>query len=477
MNAVEREELMDRAKRLLDKHAPDISTTHSPPAERAVLGALLLDNDVYDSIADKLGPQDFHNRDHRAIFEGIQRLASHGSPFDAITLSETIGNQYLAKMVEIARETPSSANAAAYAELVRGNATRRRVMTVCDEIRGKAARGEGSAAELLDAATRGLLELSTGTADGPVSIKECLTAAVDRIDQRCASGDAITGLPSGFDDLDTHTAGFQPADLIILAGRPSMGKTTLAMNMAENAALRHKAGVLVFSLEQPKEQLTERMFSSIGPIHQQHIRTGKMHDEDWPKLTQAVSLLDSTPLFIDDTPALSVHELRARARRFKRQHDIKMIVIDYLQLMKGEGQNRNLEIGNISAGLKALAKELHVPVIALSQLNRSLESRPNKRPVMSDLRDSGTIEQDADVILFIYRDEVYHDDSPHKDIAEIQIGKQRNGPTGKLYLTFRGQFCRFENHTDDVYVPLEPKAGKYRGGFDYKELTSKRDGQ
>ena len=247
-----------------------------------------------------------------------------------------------------------------------------------------------------------------------------------------------------------------------------MGKTSLAMNIAENAAIRHKAPVLVFSLEQPKEQLTERMLSSLGHINQQHIRTGKLDDDAWPRMTSAVSLLDSAPLFIDDTPALSIHEVRTRARRLKRQHDIKLVVIDYLQLMRGEGQNRNLEVGSISAGLKALAKELHVPVIALSQLNRSLESRPNKRPVMSDLRDSGSIEQDADLILFIYRDEVYHDDSPHKDIAEIWVAKHRNGPTGKLYLTFRGKFCRFENHTGEV-VELPPMSGRYRGGFDYQE--------
>ena len=229
-----------------------------------------------------------------------------------------------------------------------------------------------------------------------------------------------------------------------------MGKTTLAMNFAENAVIRHKIPVLVFSLEQPKEQLTTRMFSSLGHIDHERIRTGKLDDEDWPRLTSAVSLLDNAPLFIDDTPALTVHQVRTRARRMLRQHGIGLIVVDYLQLMRGEGQNRVQEVSQISAGLKALAKELRVPVVALAQLSRSPDSRTNQRPVMSDLRDSGSIEQDADVIFFIYRDEVYNEDSPHKGIAEINIGKQRNGPTGTVHLTFRGQFTRFDNHTDPI---------------------------
>jgi replicative DNA helicase len=286
------------------------------------------------------------------------------------------------------------------------------------------------------------------------SIRSLLGAAVDRIDKLFQQDEPITGVSTGFADIDEMTAGLQPSDLIIVAGRPSMGKTTLAMNFAENAAIRHKVPVAIFSMEMPGEQLALRMMSSLGHIDQHKIRTGKLDDDDWPRLTSAVSLLDSAPLFIDDTPALSPTEMRARARRLKREHNIGMIVIDYLQLMQvpGTRENRTTEISEISRNLKALAKELEVPVVALSQLNRGLEQRTDKRPVMSDLRESGAIEQDADLILFIYRDEVYHEDSPHKGIAEIIIGKQRNGPIGTRHLTFRGQFTRFENYADDVYT-------------------------
>jgi replicative DNA helicase len=286
------------------------------------------------------------------------------------------------------------------------------------------------------------------------SIRSLLGEAVDRIDRLSQQDEPITGVSTGFADLDDMTAGLQPSDLIIVAGRPSMGKTTLAMNFAENAAIRHQVPVAIFSMEMPGEQLALRMMSSLGHIDQHKIRTGKLEDDDWPRLTSAVSLLDAAPLFIDDTPALSPTEMRARARRLKREHNIGMIVVDYLQLMQvpGTRENRTTEISEISRNLKALAKELNVPVVALSQLNRGLEQRTDKRPVMSDLRESGAIEQDADLILFIYRDEVYHEDSPHKGIAEIIIGKQRNGPIGTRHLTFRGQFTRFENYADDVYT-------------------------
>jgi len=261
----------------------------------------------------------------------------------------------------------------------------------------------------------------------------------------------LTGVSTGFTDLDDMTAGLQPSDLIIVAGRPSMGKTTLAVNFAENAAIKNQVPVAIFSMEMPGESLALRMMSSLGHIDQHKIRTGKLDDDDWPRLTSAVSLLDSAPIFIDDTPALSPMELRARARRLKREHDIGMIVIDYLQLMQigNTRENRTTEISEISRNLKALAKELEVPVIALSQLNRSLEQRSDRRPVMSDLRESGAIEQDADVIMFIYRDEVYNEDSLQKGLAEIIIGKQRNGPIGTRLLTFRGQFTRFENYAAD----------------------------
>jgi replicative DNA helicase len=445
-----------------------MAVPHCPQAERAVLGALILDNRVFDDVSDILRPEHFHDTKHQRIFEAIRQQAHAGKPFDAITLADRLGGelQFLGKLVQ---ETPSASNAPVYAELVREAATRRRVMAACDALRARAISADGSAAELLDEATRSLLEIGSETTNGPVPIQQCLTAAVDRIDRLSQQDDPITGIATGFADLDKLTAGLQPSDLIILAGRPSMGKTALAMNFAEHAAMVSKVPVLVFSLEQPQEQLTARLLSSVGHINQQKIRTGKLQDDDWPKLTQAASLLDSAQIFIDDSAALSVHQIRARSRRMLRQHDIKLVIVDYLQLCRGDNpQNRTQEVSVISGGLKALAKELRVPVVALSQLSRAPAGRGNARPIMSDLRDSGSIEQDADVILFIYRDEVYHDDSPHKGIAEILLAKHRNGPIGKFYLTFLGQFCRFENHIGEVMQELPPMAKKYRGGFDYQ---------
>jgi replicative DNA helicase len=329
---------------------------------------------------------------------------------------------------------------------------------VGNNIAGSAFVTEGrNSTELLESAEQQVFQIAERGKRGQRgfrSIRTLLSAAVDRIDKLFQQDNPITGVPSGFSDLDEMTAGLQPSDLIIIAGRPSMGKTTLALNFAENAAIKYQVPVAIFSMEMPGEQLALRMMSSLGRIDQHKIRTGKLEDDDWPRLTSAVSLLDTAPLFIDDTPSLSPTELRARARRLKREHNLGMIIIDYLQLMQvaGTRENRTTEISEISRNLKALAKELELPVIALSQLNRGLEQRTDKRPVMSDLRESGAIEQDADVIMFIYRDEVYNEDSPHKGLAEIIIGKQRNGPIGKRFLTFRGQFTRFENYSEDAYV-------------------------
>ena len=310
--------------------------------------------------------------------------------------------------------------------------------------------------ELLDYAEQRVFQIAEQGRQGRqgfVAIKDLLTRTVERIDELFQCDNPITGIPTGFNDFDDMTAGLQPSDLIIVAGRPSMGKTTFAMNIAEHAAIKHKVPTAVFSMEMPGEQLAMRLMSSLGRIDQHKVRTGKLDDDDWPRLTSAVAILAEAPLFIDDTPALTPTELRARARRLKREHGLGLIVIDYLQLMQapGAGDNRTAEISEISRGLKALAKEMNVPVIALSQLNRSLEQRPNKRPVMSDLRESGAIEQDADMIVFIYRDEVYNEDSPDKGTAEIIIGKQRNGPIGMRRLTFLGQYTRFENFASDGY--------------------------
>ncbi len=439
---------------------------HSLQAEEAVLGGLMLDNAGWDSVADILSEEDFYRRNHRLIFRAITSLADQNNPLDAVTLSEWLEQNALLEEVgglgalgELAQNTPSAANIKAYAEIVRENSVMRQLIGVGNEIAGSAFIKEGrDSAALLDHAEKLVFEIAERGSRGRRgfrSIRELLGAAVDRIDKLFQQDDPITGVPTGFDDLDAKTAGLQPSDLVIVAGRPSMGKTTLAVNFAENAAIKHQIPVAIFSMEMPGEQLALRMMSSLGHIDQHKIRTGKLDDDDWPSLTSAVSLLDSAPIFIDDTPALSPVELRSRARRLKREHNLGMIIIDYLQLMQvnNSKENRATEISEISRNLKALAKELNVPVVALSQLNRSLEQRTDRRPVMSDLRESGAIEQDADLILFIYRDEVYNEDSPQKGLAEVIIGKQRNGPIGKCTLTFRGQFTRFENFAADSYYP------------------------
>lgn len=431
---------------------------HSIEAEQAVLGGLMIENSAWDRVGDVITEDDFYRRDHKLIFRAIARLSEAGLPCDAVTISEELSKYNeldqiggLAYLGTLAKNTPTAANIKAYAEIVRERAVLRQLISVSSEIGNSAFNPEGrDSAELLDLAERLVFQIAEKGAKhrkGYVGVKELLVRAVDRIDQLFQLDNHITGVPTGFTDFDEHTAGLQPSDLIIVAGRPSMGKTTFAMNLAENAIIKQQVPTLVFSMEMPGEQLVMRMMSSLGHIDQHKIRTGKLVDSDWPRITSTVGMLSEAPLFIDDTPALTPSDLRARARRVMREHGLGLIVIDYLQLMQSSrnGENRATEISEISRSLKALAKELNVPVVALSQLNRSLEQRPNKRPVMSDLRESGAIEQDADVIVFIYRDEVYNDDSPEKGTAEIIIGKQRNGPIGTVRLTFNGQYTRFDN--------------------------------
>ncbi|WP_438970201.1 replicative DNA helicase [Methylophaga sp.] len=438
---------------------------HSVEAEQSVLGGLMLDNAAWEHVADVLVEKDFYRHDHQLIFSAIAQLMEQSQPVDVITLAEwhdkrgeldQVGE--LAYLGMLARNTPSAANIAAYAEIVRERAILRQLIQVGNSISNMAFKPEGmTKEEMLDIAERYVFEIAEKGArrgGGFIQVKEVLSQVVDRIDTLFGKDSHITGLPTGFIDFDNDTTGLQPADLIIVAGRPSMGKTTFAMNIAENAAISSHQPVAVFSMEMPADALAMRMLSSLGRINQQNLRTGKLKDDDWPRLTSAIGLLNDAPLFIDDTPALSPNELRARARRLKREHGLSLIIIDYLQLMQGSGksgENRATEISEISRSLKALAKELNVPVIALSQLNRSLEQRPDKRPVMSDLRESGAIEQDADLIVFIYRDEVYNPESEQKGIAEIIIGKQRNGPIGKTKLTFQGQFTKFENFAPGYY--------------------------
>ena len=438
---------------------------HSIQAEQAVLGGLMLENGAWDQVADRVGQRDFYRREHQLIFQAVADLAERGKPFDVVTLAEELDHKGelnnaggFAYLGALANDTPSAANIRAYADIVREHSVIRQLIRVGTEIADSGYRPEGRRVpELLDTAEQKVFEIAQQKARdsaGFTPIKNLLTKAVNRIELLYERDEAITGVSTGFNDLDEMTSGLQPADLIVIAGRPYMGKTTFAMNIAENVAIKSQLPVAVFSMEMPGEALTMRMMSSLGRIDQHRVRTGRLEDEEWPRLTSAVSLLAEAPIYIDDMAALTPTEVRARARRLVREAgNLGLIVIDYLQLMQApsEGETRATEISIISRSLKALAKELNVPVIALSQLNRNLEQRPNKRPVMSDLRESGSIEQDADIVVFIYRDEVYNEDSSDKGIAEIIIGKQRNGPIGTVRLTFLGQYTKFENFIDDVY--------------------------
>ena len=438
---------------------------HSLEAEQSVLGGLMLDNEAWIQIADQLTEIDFYRHDHQLIFSSIKALAEDNKPCDVITLSEWLDKQSkledaggLAYLGTLAKNTPSAANIVAYAEIVRERSILRQLARTGAEITSSAFDTEGrTMAELLDFAEQKVFAIAEqgSRTGGFVSIKDLLADAIDRIDTLYNSQDnAITGISTGFKDFDEETSGLQASDLVIVAARPSMGKTSFAMNIAEHVAIYEKRPVAVFSMEMPGEQLAIRLMSSLGRIDMHKVRTGRLDDDDWPRLTSAMSMLENTPLFIDDTPALSPTELRARTRRLVREHgEIGLIVIDYLQLMQvpGNKESRATEVAEISRSLKALAKEIDVPVVALSQLNRGLEQRPDKRPKMADLRESGGIEQDADLIAFIYRDEVYNEDSEDKGTAEIIIAKQRNGPIGTVRLTFLGQYTRFENFTEGFY--------------------------
>ena len=438
---------------------------HSVEAEQAVLGGVLLDNGAWDRIADVLTGAHFYRGDHRAVFDAVAGLCEDGQPCDAVTVAERLDRDGqlessggLAYLAELTENTPSAANIVAYAEIVRERAVLRDLIRTSAEIADAAFRPQGRAVpELLDDAERRILEIAERGGAGrreSVAIRDVLSGVMERIDELSRRDNPITGVSTGFTDLDRETAGLQHGDLVIVAGRPSMGKTAFAMNIVEAAAIGADLPVVVFSMEMPAEQLTMRMLSSLGRIDQQRVRTGALRDDDWPRLTSGSEMLNRTNIFIVDESALTPTELHARCRRLKREHgSIGLVVIDYLQLMHvpGTSENRATEISEISRSLKALAKELMVPVVACSQLNRRLEDRQNKRPVMSDLRESGAIEQDADLILFIYRDEVYNEESKDKGKAEIIIGKQRNGPIGKIDLTFLGRFARFEDHASTDY--------------------------
>jgi replicative DNA helicase len=438
---------------------------HSVEAEQAVLGALLLDAQAWDAVADVVTSEDFYRRDHQVIFAGIAGVVETRGPCDAVTVAEFLERKGqleeaggLAYIATLARDTPSSANVRVYADIVRERGVLRALVSAGGEIASSALEASGrTATELVDEAERAVFAIAEKGAKGRAgfqSVKDVLPGTIDRLDMLHQNPGKLTGVPTGFSELDRMTAGLQSGDLIIIAGRPSMGKTTLAINIAENAAVGKGVPVAIFSMEMSAEQLSMRMISSLGRVHQGSLRTGKFNDEDWTRINAAVAQMSEAPIFIDETPALTPTDVRARARRLKREKGLGLIVVDYLQLMQvgGSVENRTAEISEISRGLKALAKEMHCPVIALSQLNRSVEQRAEKRPVMSDLRESGAIEQDADVIMMIYREEVYDQNTPRKGIADIIFTKQRNGPVGEVQLAFMGEYTKFENLATENWV-------------------------
>ncbi len=440
---------------------------HSVEAEQAVLGGLLLDPAAWDNVADVLTADDFYRADHKLIFQAIAGLAATSKPTDVVTVVgelerrselEQAGGQVT--VLTLSRDTPTAANVRAYADIVRERSILRQLVTAGSEIASAVFNNEGETArELVDKAEQKVFEIAEmgfRGKQGAQAVRALLPAVIDQIDEAFANPDSLRGLPTGFADFDKMTGGLRPGDLVIVAGRPSMGKTTLAVNMAEYAALHTRdkpASVAIFSMEMPSEQVITRMLSSIGGVPLHNLRSGKISDDDWVRITSATSQLSEAKIFIDETPALSPTELRARSRRVKREHGLDLIVVDYLQLMQvpGNKENRATEISEISRGLKVLAKELSCPVIALSQLNRGVEQRENKKPVMSDLRESGAIEQDADMILLIYREAVYDRQTTKKGIAEIDLVKHRNGEIGTFVLTFQGQFTRFANYVPDTY--------------------------
>ena len=441
---------------------------HSIEAEQAVLGGLLLDSAAWDNVADVLRADDFYRPDHRIIFEAIGFLATQGQPSDAVTVSEHLARS--SKLVEagglaylgaLARDTPTAANVRAYADIVRERSLLRQLLRAGTDIAASVFNNEGETArELLEVAEGKVFAIAEqgvrGQREGAVAVQTLMPGLIDQIDEWHNNPEGMRGLPTGFDEFDRKTGGLRGGDLVVVAGRPSMGKTTFAVNMAEYAALKAgvKASVVIFSMEMPSEQLMTRMLSSIGRVSLQHIRSGQIGDDDWPRITGAAGQLSEAKIFIDETPGLTPTELRARARRVHREHGLNLVVVDYLQLMQvpGTKENRATELAEISRGLKALAKELHCPVIALSQLNRGVEQRVDKKPVMSDLRESGAIEQDADMILLIYREEVYDKNTTKKGMAEIDLAKHRNGETGTFVLTFQGQYSRFVNYAPDSYA-------------------------
>ena len=448
-------------------------------AEKAVLGGLMLETERFDSVILKISDKDFHGKDHQLIFESMGELINENKPLDPLTVSEKLDSKNLLNkiggkdyLISLATETPTAANLEAYAEIIRQRSVARQLMKANSEIAELINNPQGmDGFSLLDEAERKIFSLNdeaNRSQSNILSMKELIPRSIDRLHQLAESGSKLLGSSTGFRAIDNKLQGLQDGDLIVVAGRPSMGKTAFAMNVAENVLVENDentGAVLVFSLEMPAESLTTRLLSGMSRLDQQDVRSGKLDNKQVTQVVEQSKRLRELPLYIDDSSLLSPMELRARARRINRQepHGLSLIVVDYLQLMQipGSLENRVNQISEISRSLKSLAKELNVPVIALSQLNRAVEQRTDKRPMMADLRDSGAIEQDADVILFIYRDEVYNEDSEQGNKAEIIIGKQRNGPIGKTYLTFLKQYARFEDFVPDDRLPEEGLYSKF----------------
>ncbi len=428
-------------------------------AEQALLGTILIQDKSLLHVVEVLSPEDFYRDSHKIIFEALLTLFERREPHDLITVMNLLRDQnrldqvggaaYLTSITDV---IPFTGTLVHHAKIIREKAVLRKLIQTSTEVVARCYDAQGDIAGLVDKAEQTIFEIAQARKkQGFEPMAKIIPRAFERVTRLAERKEHITGMATGYEELDRMTAGLQPSDLIILAGRPSMGKTALSMNMVQYAALINKVPVAVFSLEMSMEQLALRMLCSVGRVDSQRIRTGRLNDNDWPKLTRATGMLTDAPIYIDDTAGLTVLEMRAKARHLKSEHDLGLVVVDYLQLMQGNSriENRTQEISDISRSLKAMAKELDVPVIALSQLNRSLESRTDKRPQLSDLRESGAIEQDADVIMFIYRDEVYNkaEDNPNRGLAEVIVGKQRNGPTGTVTLTFLGEFTTFESYT------------------------------
>ena len=448
-------------------------------AEKAVLGGLMLETERFDSVILKISDKDFHGKDHQLIFESMGELINENKPLDPLTVSEKLDSKNLLNkiggkdyLISLATETPTAANLEAYAEIIRQRSVARQLMIANSEIAELINNPQGmDGYSLLDEAERKIFSLNdeaNRSQSSILSMKELIPKSIDRLHQLAESGSKLLGSSTGFKAIDNKLQGLQDGDLIVVAGRPSMGKTALAMNIAENVLVENDentGAVLVFSLEMPAESLTTRLLSGMSRLDQQDVRSGKLDNKQVTQVVEQSKRLRELPIYIDDSSLISPMELRARARRVNRQepNGLSLIVVDYLQLMQVPGslENRVNQISEISRSLKSLAKELNVPVLALSQLNRAVEQRTDKRPMMADLRDSGAIEQDADVILFIYRDEVYNEDSDQGNKAEIIIGKQRNGPIGKTYLTFLKQYARFEDFVPDDRLPEEGLYSKF----------------